>query len=302
MHKAISRRSFLLGAAALSPALEPVVETHIHLFDPQRFSYHPSATYKPPAAPLEPYLDFVAAAGIAHAVIVHPEPYQDDHRYLEYCFAHERPRGLFKGTLLLDPLSPATPARMRQLVKAHPGRIAALRIHAMNAPGEAPLAAGPIKNRDLRDPRMKQTWAAAADLGLAIQMHFLPHHAPEIGALAREFPRLPVILDHMGRFGQGRAEDLDAVLRLGELPRVYFKFSGLEYSSKTPFPHRDLEPALRRAAASFGAGRLLWGVLGNTLEQYRRAREAFDALLHFLPAAERARIRGANALELFAWR
>ncbi len=25
--------------------------------------------------------------GVDHAVVVHPEPYQDDHRYLEHCLA-----------------------------------------------------------------------------------------------------------------------------------------------------------------------------------------------------------------------
>lgn len=96
---------------------------------------------------------------------------------------------LLQGTLLLDPIDPKTLARMEEMVKAHPGRIAALRIHAMNAPGEPPERTGAIRNRDLSDPRIQQAWRKAADLDIAIQMHFLPHHAPEIGALCKAFPR-----------------------------------------------------------------------------------------------------------------
>src|SRR5678815_2823870 len=151
-----NRREIIFGAAvAAMGAKDQLIDTHIHLFEPDRFPYHPTATYKPPAAPLAPYLDFVKQAGIDHVIIVHPEPYQDDHRYLAYCFENERPRGLFKGTCLFDPMDPATPKRMEEIVKRHPGRIVALRIHAMNAPGEPPSKTGAIKNRDLRDPAMK---------------------------------------------------------------------------------------------------------------------------------------------------
>src|SRR5262245_44420925 len=149
----LSRRETLALLAAAVPARStpsaPLIDSHIHLFDPAQAPYHPKATYQPPAAPLAPYLDFVRQAGIDHTIIVHPEPYQDDHSYLEYCFANERPKGLFKGTCLFDPIDPGTPARMEALVKKHPKRIVALRVHAMNLPGAPPLTEGPIKDRDL---------------------------------------------------------------------------------------------------------------------------------------------------------
>ena len=53
-----------------------------------RFPYHKDAPYRPkdPATP-EQLLAAMDAGGVTGAVIVHPEPYQDDHRYLEYCLA-----------------------------------------------------------------------------------------------------------------------------------------------------------------------------------------------------------------------
>src|SRR4029079_18565082 len=99
---------------------ELLIDTHVHLFDPKRFPYAPMATYKPEPQTLESYVAFVRKAGIRHAVIVHPEPYQDDHRYLEYCFQHEPSPGFFKGTCLFDPGAIDTPSRMEALVKKLP--------------------------------------------------------------------------------------------------------------------------------------------------------------------------------------
>ena len=71
-----------------------LIETHIHLFagDP-RFPYN-SASYPPKREPVEEYAKFALEAHIDHAVIVHPEPYQDDHRYLEYSFCARTFAGL----------------------------------------------------------------------------------------------------------------------------------------------------------------------------------------------------------------
>ncbi|MEZ5395381.1 MAG: hypothetical protein R2724_21550 [Bryobacterales bacterium] len=60
------------------------------------------------------------------------------------------------------------------MVKRFPGRIVAVRVHAMNPPDESPSLSGPIKDRDLRSPEMKRLWRAAGDLGLVVQMHMLP--------------------------------------------------------------------------------------------------------------------------------
>ena len=300
MSPSFTRRTLLAGAAGLAHAANNLlIDTHIHLFDPAKFPYHPLAPYKPPAQPLEPYAEFVRQAGIAHTILVHPEPYQDDHRYLEYCFAHEPSPGFFKGTCLFDPVDPQTPARMATLAHRNPGRIVALRIHEMGKAGEAPLPSGPIKNRDMRSPAMRETWRHVHSMGLAIQMHFLPVHAPEIGALAAQFRDMPVLLDHLARAGQGTPAEWKQVLALAKLPRVYIKFSGIEYSSHQPFPYRDAQPLVRQAVDAFGADRMLWGGLGHNLAEFKKNTELFGEMLGYLSAADQAKIRGENARVLF---
>jgi predicted TIM-barrel fold metal-dependent hydrolase len=294
MGNLLNRRQALAGLAAsagvLRAAAPPTIETHVHLFDPARVPYATDAPYKPAAYTLEDHVKLVEAAGLSHSIIVHPEPYQDDHRYLEYCFAHEPRPGYFKGTCLFDPLREDTPRRMRALAERWPRRIVALRIHEMSM---TPETAGPIRNRDMKDPRMLACWQAVASMGMAVQMHFIPGQAPNIRAVAAKFPETTVILDHMGRPGQGTAGEYEQVLKLAELPRVILKYSSWgEY-------HGDLGRLSRRIYDTFGPERMIWGTLGNTPEDYRKQAARFDELLAFASEADRARIRGGNAQRLF---
>jgi predicted TIM-barrel fold metal-dependent hydrolase len=302
----ISRRSLLLTVPAALGAKPgaPLIDTHIHLFasDQKRFPYHPLATYRPPAQSLEPYLAFVKEAGIDGAVIVHPEPYQDDHSYLEYCFSQEPSKGFFKGTCLFDPIAPETPSRMADLVKRHPGRIVALRIHENRVAAVPPTTSGAIRDRDLKYPAMKTTWRKAHDLGLAIQMHFIPLHAPEIADLAREFSSTPVLLDHLARSAQGTPEQYGKVLAMAKLPNVYMKFSGVSYSSKEKSPFRDAKPLVRRTFDAFGPDRMMWGGLGMNMEAFRQNSAMFAEMFDFASESDRAKIRGFTAAKLFRFR
>src|SRR5262245_62011783 len=93
MISSITRRSFLLSAAAMASAAEerksPVVDAHLHCFavkDDKRFPYHPKGPYQPEkAATPEQLLKLMDGAGVDFAIVVHPEPYQDDQSYLEHC-------------------------------------------------------------------------------------------------------------------------------------------------------------------------------------------------------------------------
>jgi predicted TIM-barrel fold metal-dependent hydrolase len=278
-----------------------LVDTHIHLFDPQKFAYHPNATYRPPAQTLDSYARFVREAKIDHAIIVHPEPYQDDHRYLEYCFLHEPFKGFFKGTCLFDPVARETPARMEALVKRLPGRIVALRIHENQNPNKPPTTSGAIRDRDMRSPATLAAWRKAHSLGLAIQMHFVPCYAPQIRVLASELQEMPVILDHLGRYGEGTPAEFEEVLKLAELPRVYMKYSAVRYSSKQDYPHRDARPFVRRLFQAFGAERIIWGGLGMDMTEFDKQAALLDEMFDFAGETERAKIRGLNATRLFGF-
>jgi predicted TIM-barrel fold metal-dependent hydrolase len=281
----------------------PIVDSHVHLFsdDVRRFPFAPDAPYKPAALPVEEYVRFATSVGIDRAVIVHPEPYQDDYRYLEYCFTKEPSPGFFKGICLFDPTAHDTPDRISTLVGINPGRIAGLRIHETHKPGTPSLTSGPIKDRDMHSPAMKATWRRVQQLKLAIQMHFLPYYAPQIGELAEQFPEVPVILDHLGRVGEGTPADFGAVLRLAKLPQVYMKYANVSSSSKEKYPYADVRPMVRRIYDAFGADRMIWGYFGHDRAGFDKEVELFDIMFDHVSEADREKIRGGNALKLFHW-
>ncbi len=290
-----TRREVIVGIAGsagslLSAAALTAIETHVHLFDPARVPYAADAPYKPPPYTLEAHAKLADATGLAHSIIVHPEPYQDDHRYLEYCFAHEPRPGYFKGTCLFDPFREDTLRRMRALMERWPKRIVALRIHEMSM---TPEAGGAIRNRDMKDPRMRACWQAMAELGIAIQMHFIPGQAPNVRRLAAEFSETTVILDHMGRPGQGSESEYEEVLKLAQLPRVILKYSGWEYYKG------DMRRLTRRLYDTFGPERMIWGTLGSTTTEYRQRSARFDEMLSFVSASDRSKIRRDNAQRSF---
>ncbi|HLK63812.1 MAG TPA: amidohydrolase family protein [Bryobacteraceae bacterium] len=291
----ITRRHALLGIAGSAGLLaaaanSAVIETHVHLFDPARIPYAPNAPYKPAAYTLEDHVKLVESAGLTHSIVVHPEPYQDDHRYLEYCLAHEPRPGYFKGTCLFDPFRADTPDRLRALVDRWPKRIVAMRIHEVSKSYEAE---GPIRNRDMRDPRMLACWKTLAGLGLAVQMHFIPMQAAHIYTLAEKVPDATVLLDHMGRPGDGTESEYQEVLKLAKLPHVILKYSNW------PAYKGDLPQLTRRLYDAFGPDRMVWGMLGNTIDDYRKQSARFEELLSFAPEVDRAKIRGGTAQRLF---
>ena len=285
-----------MSALAPVPAQGKLVDTHIHLFDPTRFPYHQNAAYQPKPETLDDYAKAIPAIGLDHAIVVHPEPYQDDHRYLEYCFQNEPRKGFFKGTVLFDGADPASYPRMKEIVKKWPGRIVALRVHAMN---KEVSAKGAIRNRDLTSPQMAHTWALATKLGLAVQMHMIPMFAPQVGSLIQKTPGATVIIDHLGRNSQGTPAEYDEVLKLARKGRVYMKFSGLGYSSKEKSPHRDLGPLAKRILDSFGPDRIIWGGLGMNKKKFAEQKETFETVWAFTDETTRAKIRGGNAMQLF---
>jgi predicted TIM-barrel fold metal-dependent hydrolase len=171
-----------------------------------------------------------------------------------------------------------------------PKRIVAMRIHKVKM---TPEPSGPIRNRDMNDPRMLACWKALASMGLGIQMHFTPGQARKIHALAAKFPDTTVLLDHMGRPGDGTEEEYREVLKLAQLPRVTMKFSGWDMYKG------DLPRLTRQVYDAFGPDRLIWGMVGSTLQDYRKQAARFDELLAFAPEADRAKIRGGNAQRLF---
>jgi predicted TIM-barrel fold metal-dependent hydrolase len=130
-------------------------------------------------------------------------------------------------------------------------------------------------------------------------------------------PELTVVVNHLGywpsgfhadergrpRFtGRYTAEGLVAVGSLARFPRVHVLLAGLYAFAAEPWPYADLRPVTEGLLAAFGPGRLLLASDFPWIRDepgYAETLATLDAHLPDLDAADRDRIRGGNAAELF---
>ncbi|MEM9643641.1 MAG: amidohydrolase family protein [Planctomycetota bacterium] len=271
-----------------------VVDTHLHCFagpEDSQFPYHPRAPYRPTAkASPERLLARMDGAGVDRAIVVHPEPYQDDHRYLDHCL--DVGGGRLKGTCLFFADRPTSLNRLQNFLHRQGDRIIATRLHAY-APKRLP---------PWGKPEMDRLWKIATDQGVAMQIHLEPRYARMLDPYVRRYPKTRVIIDHMGRPMQGTIEEHDVVLRWSELPNTIMKLASIPRQDQ--FPHRDPAPVIRRLAELWGADRLIYGGGFNadaTDDSYRQYRTRIASMLTNLSSTDQAKVFGGNATRLFGF-
>lgn len=303
----ISRRSFLgsaLGAAALAACAGssqttqttsrrvPLVDSHIHCFagpNDLRFPYHPLATYQPEeAAPPERLLELMDATGVDYGIVVHPEPYQDDHRYLEYCL--EVGQGRLKGVALVFAERPGSIDQLPDLVRRMP--IVGIRIHAHQPDRLPPFG----------QPELYDLWKMASDLGIAVVLQFAPPYAPGFEPYIREFSETTVVIDHLGRPNLGTPEEYERVLSFARYPNTVVKYGSLPDPSV--YPAEELQRVSDRVVSEWGTDRLIWGGVydaTSTVETYPTMRRRVEALLSNLSGEDLSKVLGGNAARLFGF-
>jgi len=281
-----------LAARAADAPRVPVVDTHLHCFAGKgdaKFPYHRDAPYTPEAATPELLLKCMAGSGTDFAVVVHPEPYQDDHRYLEHCLAVGK--DALKGTCLVFAGRDDAPKKLADLAKKLP--LVAARIHAYNPDRLPPFG----------KPELRALWKAAGDAGLAVQLHFEPRWAEGFEPLIREFKDVRVFVDHLGRPFQGTEKEHARVIGWSKFENVVMKVSAVP--DKKAYPHRDPQPVVKQLTEAFGADRLMFGggfAAGSTPASYQAERDRVAALLAHLSDADRAKVFGGTAAKVMGFK
>lgn len=265
-----------------------IIEWNTHLFsaDTTRYPFHPRAAYTPGPDrladdPLAAYLADMAARGVDRAVVVHPEPYGDDHRLVLDALQREPDR--LMGTALYYPDDPDAPAKLRDLVAQQP-KIRALRFHAHR--GKAQYL------NSFDDPGVVKLWQTAADLGLIVELHIGPNYAAQAAQRIAEHPATPVLIDHLAEPHMGNAVEYADVLDLADFDHVYMKLSGLNHFASDAPRYPSAKPFTRRVAAAFTPARMVWG---------SGVPQIVDEHLADYSEAERAAVKGGNLAKLLNW-
>jgi predicted TIM-barrel fold metal-dependent hydrolase len=221
------------------------------------------------------------AEGIDRAILVHPEPYGDDHSLVLDCLDREPNR--FRGTSLFYPNDPEGPSKLRSLVASQPG-IISTRFHAHRGKD--------LYLKTFDDAGVVALWEAAAQLGLWVELHIGPNYAAQTVGLIETYPDTLVLIDHLAEPHTGSGVEIANVMALARYDNVYMKLSGLNhFAQDAPFYESAL-PFTRMISDAFGAERMIWG---------SGTPRIVDAHLAHLSESERDRVRGGNLAALIDW-
>lgn len=266
-----------------------IIEWGRHVFssDTARYPIHPRATYVPGPErfspdPLSDYLADMQEHNIDRAVLVHPEPYGDDHRLVLDCLERESER--FRATALYYPRDKDAPDRLRDLVAQQP-KIVGIRFHATSRDRKAYLDS-------FDDPGVVALWKTAAELGLIVELHIGPYYARQVVPLITEYAETPVIIDHLAVPRAGNAVEYADVLDLARFDHVYMKLSALGQIAEDPPLFTSVRPFTRRVIEAFGPAHMVWG---NGIPAM------VDAHMQDYSEADRALVKGKNLARLLNW-
>jgi len=137
---------------------------------------------------------------------------------------------------------------------------------------------------------------------------FYVKHLPHAATLARQFPNLPLVIDHLAKpriKDRSMADWLPAFQAAAELPNVYCKLSGMitEADWKSWQPD-DLRPYVQTALELFGPERCMFGTDWPVCELAGTYEQVYDALvtaLGPLSASERTAIFGGTAARFYGF-
>jgi L-fuconolactonase len=234
-----------------------IVDIHPHIISDDETRYPPAPLFgkrsewsQERPTTVETLIAAMDEAGVAKAAVVHSSTtYGFDNRYVvEGC-------GKYPGRLVavgsVDVLQPDAPERILEWVRLG---LAGLRLFTGGSTKE-------FDPSELDDPRSFPAWELCAELGLTMCIQTGPIGLPQVTTLARRFPKVRIILDHLGRPEVADGAPYVAAQSLFDLapldniylkltPRIFGDVKKEKARADTFFP---------RVVEAFGAQRMAWG-------------------------------------------
>ncbi|MDA0658054.1 MAG: amidohydrolase family protein [Planctomycetota bacterium] len=255
------------------------IDAHVHIWTPdvQAYplakEYGPSSLQPPSFTPVE-LMTHAAPCDVTRVVLIQMSFYGFDNKYMLDVIA-EQP-SVYRGVAVID-TSQDPRTKMAELRSA----------------GVRGFRIGDAKRwRDSLE--MRTMWTCGAEQELAMCLLINPQELPAVSAMCRDYPRTPVVIDHIARIGaEGTIDpqDLEALSRLADFDRVRVKLSAFYALGDKRPPHRELGPMIEKMLSRFGRERLMWAtdcpyqVQGN--RTYRDSIDLIRTELDFLSNEDR---------------
>ncbi|ANN79452.1 amidohydrolase family protein [Bordetella flabilis] len=263
-------------------------DCHMHVYELTRYPLAPTATFPPPQASWDDYLQVRQALGLERALIVQATGYGFDNRCALDALAQAQGTARMIATLPVD-----TPEA--ELQSLHAAGVRGVRF--MMLPNS-----GGLMQWDMLAPMARRI----ADLGWVINLQLDGRELADHAARLRDLP-CRVSIDHNGKFltpVPTSHPGFQALLRLLDTGNVWVKLSAPYETSQVGPPRYDDVSALARALASGYPDRCLWA--SNYPHPGRADRPdnaaMLDMLLHWVPdEASRRKILVDNPAQLYGF-
>ena len=276
----------------------PIVDIHPHIVSPDTTRYPATPLFgiqsdwsKERKARDEDLIAAMDEAGVAKTAIVHASTvYGFDNSLVADAVAHFPKRCTAVGSI--DMLTPDAVDVAKSWI-------------ARGVTGFRIFTGGSTKSVDastLDDARSYPVWELCSERGISICVQSNASGIPATIALAKRFPKVPIILDHFGRpdvSGGPPYANAAPLMSLAAWPNVHLKFTPVVLD-RLRQANADANAFLAKLVADFGAARIAWGSnwpnSPGTLEDL--VTEAKAALAP-LSEADRDAILGGTALKLY---
>ena len=302
----LSRRELLLTSLAVPAAAanSPVIDTHMHVWSMDKSRYPsnpPEPNYSPPKqdGSVEIYLEEMKKDGVDRAVLVQERSSGWNNSYIADCV--RRFPKLFVGHGLIDPRDPNNAAILEREVKQ--SGLSGMRLSSIyHPPNRYP------DDQWLNAPYNYPLWKKADEIGAVFNVFLAPAQLPQLEDMVRRYPKVKVVVDHLGRpdiLPSAPWVENDHLLKLAAYPNVWVKFTELYTASKTKqYPYKDVHPFGQMVYDKFGPRRLLFGtgMVGGTrriplADELRLIREDIP----FFADGDKEWILGRNAATIWKW-
>jgi predicted TIM-barrel fold metal-dependent hydrolase len=234
-----------------------IVDIHPHIISDDEQAYPPAPLFgkrsdwsQERPSTVEALIAAMDAAGVAKAAVVHSSTtYGFDNSYVVDGCNKYPSRLVAVGSV--DVLQEDAP---NKIVEWKERGLAGLRLFTGGSTKE-------FDPSELEDPRSYPAWELCSELGITMCIQTGPIGLPQVTALARRFPKVKIILDHLGRpdvLDGPPYANAKSMFDLAPLENIYFKL--------TPRIFGDVRKEKASAATffpavvkEFGAQRLAWG-------------------------------------------
>ncbi len=213
-----------------------------------------------------------------------------------------------------------------EAAQAHPNRLAVMGRFDPDAPGARDQLAGwkkqkgmlglrftfhtEVLRQPLLDVRFDWVWGELEKHGIPAMVLFHHEYMHLADQVAGHYPRLRLIMDHLGLKSGIEVKEaanfasLDKLLALAKRPNVAVKSTALPcYSDDKTYPFKSLQPHLRRVFDAFGSKRMFWGCdLSRMPCSYRQGVTFFTEELRWLKGDDLEGVMGRGLCDWIGWK